>query len=116
MKAEETRIACSRHIGFLKVMTQTELTRIEETKRRNFNRKFGNRYGVTLMELQGHRNPQGEGFVDIDFLFDSRMTAEAIGMMCENIAAWVGGELRGTVNIDFSGRPTLAIVVEFPAE
>ena len=116
MKAEKTRIACSRHVGFLKVMTQAELKRIEETKRLGFNRKFGKRYGVKLMELQGHRNPQGEGFVDIDFLFDSRMTAEAIGMMCESIAAWVGGELRGTVNIDFSGRPTLAIVVEFPVE
>ena len=94
-------------------MTRAELKRIEETKRRNFNRQFGKRYGIKLMELQGHCNPQGEGFIDIDFMFGPRMTAEAIGMMCENIAAWVGGELRGTVNIDLSGRPTLAIVVEF---
>ena len=97
-------------------MSASELACIVAIKRRNFNRKFGKRYGIKLMELQGHCNPQGEGFIDIDFLFGSRMTAEAIGMMCENIAAWVGGELRGTVNIDFSGRPTLAIVVEFPHE
>ena len=97
-------------------MAASEIACIVATKRRNFNRKFSKRYGVKLMELQGHCNPQGEGFIDIDFLFGPRMTAEAIGMMCENIAAWVGGELRGTVNIDFSGRPTLAIVVEFPHE
>ena len=97
-------------------MTASELVRIVAIKQRNFNRKFGKQYGIKLMELQGHWNPQGEGFIDIDFMFGPRMTAEAIGMMCENIAAWVGGELRGTVNIDFSGRPTLAIVVEFPYE
>ena len=97
-------------------MTASEIACIVATKRQNFNRKFGKRYGIKLMELQGHCNPQGEGFIDIDFLFGPRMTAEAIGMMCENIALWVGGELRGTVNIDFSGRPTLAIVVEFPHE
>ena len=94
-------------------MTANELASVVAIKRRNFNRKFGQRYGIKLMELQGHCNPHGEGFIDIDFMFGPRMAAEAIGMMCENIAAWVGGELRGTVNIDFSGRPTLAIVVEF---
>lgn len=97
-------------------MTASEIACIVATKRRNFNRKFSKRYGVKLMALQGYCNPQGQGFVDIDFLFGPRMTAEEIGMMCENIAMWVGGELRGTVNIDFSGRPTLAIVVEFPVE
>ena len=49
-------------------MTDIELKRIEETKRRNFNRQFGKRYGIKLMELQGHCNPQGEGFIDIDLL------------------------------------------------
>ena len=39
-------------------MTNVELKRIEETKRRNFNRKFGKRYGVKLMDLQGHCNPR----------------------------------------------------------
>ena len=49
-------------------MTDIELKRIEETKRRNFNRKFGKCYGIKLMVLQGHCNPQGEGFIDIDLL------------------------------------------------
>lgn len=88
------------------------LKQTEEVKRRNFNRKFAKRYGVKLLYLQMHRNPQGQCFADVDFLFGSRMTAEAIGLMCENIAEWIGGELRGTVNIDFAGRPSLSIVVE----
>ena len=42
------------------------------------------------------------------------MIAEEIGMMCENMAMWVGGELYGTVNLDFSGSsPILEMVVEF---
>jgi len=93
-------------------MTRTTLTQTGEIKRRNFNRKFGKRYGVKLLGLQTHRNPQGQCFADVDFLFGSRMTAEAIGFMCENIAEWIGGELRGTVNIDYSGKPSIAIVVE----
>jgi len=93
-------------------MTQKELKSVTELKRRNFNRKFAKRYGVKLLYLQTHRNPDGQCFADVDFLFGSRMTAEAIGLMCENIANWIGGELRGTVNIDYSGRPSLSIVVE----
>lgn len=93
-------------------MTQKELKSLSELKRRNFNRKFGKCYGVKLLYLQAHRNPQGQCFADVDFLFGSRMTAEAIGLMCENIAEWIGGELCGTVNIDYSGRPSLSIVVE----
>jgi len=94
-------------------MTAKSLKSLEDRKRRNFNRKFGKRYGVKLLYLQTHSNPDGQCFADVDFLFGSRMTAEAIGLMCENIAEWIGGELRGTVNIDFAGRPSLSIVVEF---
>ena len=92
-------------------MTSKSLASFEKVKRQNFNRKFGKCYGIKLLELQTH-NLQGQCFADIDFLFRPRMTAEEIGMMCENIAAWIGGELHGTVNIDYSGKPSLSIVVE----
>lgn len=93
-------------------MNDVVMRQTEAVKRRNFNRKFGKRYGVRLLELQCHANPQGQCFADVDFLFPLCMTAEEIGLMCENIAMWVGGELRGTANIDYSGTPSLSIVVE----
>lgn len=95
-------------------MKDEDIEYLVRSKQSDFDAVFGERYGIKLMLLQGHVNPQGQGFVDVDFLFNPRMTAEAIEMMCENIAVWIGGELRGTVNIDFSGRPSIAIVVEFP--
>lgn len=74
--------------------------------------EFGERYGVKLLQLQGHVNPQGVRFIDVDFMLNPTQTAEDIQLMCDNIAAWIGGELYGTVNIDFSGKPSISIVVE----
>lgn len=88
-----------------------DLQEFEMTKRRNFNRRFGKRYGVKLLSLQCHANPQGERFADVDFIFPPRMTSEEIGIMCGNVATWIGGELHGTVNIDFSGVQSLSIIV-----
>ena len=87
-------------------------SQVEAVKRRNFNRRFGKPYGVKLLGLQCHVTPQGQSFADVDFAFPVHLTAEEIGMMCENIAAWIGGNLHGTVNIDYSGKPSLSIVVE----
>ena len=97
-------------------MSDEELRKLESSKRRNFNRVFGTQYGIKLLMLQAHSNPDGQKFVDLDFLFGPRMTVEAVGMMCDKIAEWVGGEVRGTVNIDFAGKPSLSIVVELPSE
>lgn len=93
-------------------MNKTTLNELACSKRLGFDVEFGERYGIKLLQLQGNTNPQGESFVDIDFLFGPRMTAEEIQLMCDNIAAWIGGELYGTVNIDFSGKPSISIVVE----
>ena len=42
------------------------------------------------------------------------MTALDIQVVCEKIAKWLGGELYGTVNLDFSGSsPSLEMMVEF---
>lgn len=93
-------------------MTKNALGEIEKTKRRNFNRRFGKLYGVKLLELQCHANPQGQCFVDVDFMFPTHVTAEEIGHMCDSVAGWIGGRLYGTVNLDFSGKSSLSIVVE----
>ena len=42
------------------------------------------------------------------------MTALDIQVVCVKIAKWLGGELYGTVNLDFSGdEPSLEMMVEF---
>ena len=93
-------------------MNKFDTSQVEEAKRRNFNRRFGKPYGVKLLGLQRHVTPQGQRFADVDFVFPVHLTADEIGMMCEKIAKWFGGELYGTVNIDYSGKPSLSIVVE----
>jgi len=96
------------------MMAGKSLKPLGDRKRISFNRKFGKRYAVKLLNLQSHVNPDGKCFFDVDFMFCSRMTAEEIGFMCENIALWLGGDLRGTLNIDFSGRYSHSLVVEMP--
>lgn len=59
-------------------------------------------------------NKDGRNLAMVLFEFGELMTALDIQVVCEKIAKWLGGELYGTVNLDFSGdEPSLEMMVEF---
>ena len=94
-------------------MCDTELKDIVEQKRKLFKRAFGDKYSLRLLDLQMWNNKDGRTLSDVSFTFGESMTALEIRICCEKIAKWIGGELFGTVNLDFSGNvPSLEMVVE----
>ena len=78
-----------------------------------FNRVFGKKYSLTLIEMKVWDNKDGRNLAMVSFEFGELMTASDIQVVCEKIAKWLGGELYGTVNLDFSGdEPSLEMMVE----
>ena len=85
-----------------------------EKKKKHFNRDFGMKYSLKLVEMQAWANKDGRELAEVSFEFGELMTASDIQVACEKIAKWLGGELYGTVNLDFSGdEPSLEMMVEF---
>ena len=95
-------------------MTKEELSKLEESKRRVFKRTFGDRYGVNLVELRLWENKDGRELGQINCTIGETMTALEIGEMCRKMANWLGGELYGTVNIDYADEesPSIEMMVE----
>lgn len=84
-----------------------------EKKKKLFNRVFGLKYSLKLLEMQAWDNKDGRELAEVSFIFGELMTALDIQVVCEKIAKWLGGELYGTVNLDFSGTsPSLEMMVE----
>ena len=95
-------------------MTKEELSKLEESKRRVFKRTFGDKYGVNLVGLQLWVNNDGRELGQINCTIGETMTALEIGEMCRKMAKWLGGELYGTVNIDYTDEesPSIEMMVE----
>ena len=95
-------------------MTKEELSKLEESKRRVFKRTFGDKYGVNLVGLQLWVNKDGRELGQINCTIGETMTALEIGEMCRKMAKWLGGELYGTVNIDYTDEesPSIEMMVE----
>lgn len=90
------------------------MSELIEKKKRLFNRVFGKKYSLTLIEMKAWDNKDGRKLAGVSFVFGELMTALDIQVVCEEIAKWLGGELYGTVNLDFSGdKPSLEMMVEF---
>ena len=90
------------------------LRELIEKKMKLFNRVFGMKFSLTLIEMKAWDNKDGRSLTMVSFVFGELMTALDIQVICEKIAKWLGGELYGTVNLDFSGdEPSLEMMVEF---
>ena len=90
------------------------LRELIEKKMKLFNRVFGMKFSLTLIEMKAWDNKDGRSLTMVSFVFGELMTALDIQVVCEKIAKWLGGELYGTVNLDFSGdKPSLEMMVEF---
>ena len=90
------------------------MTELIEKKKKFFNRVFGMKYSLMLIEMKARDNKDGRELAEVSFVFGELMTALDIQVVCEKIAKWLGGELYGTVNLDFSGdEPLLEMMVEY---
>ena len=91
-----------------------KMTELIEKKKKLFNRVFGMKYSLTPIEMKAWANKDGRELAEVSCMFGELMTAQGIQVVCEKIAKWLGGELYGTINLDFSGEePSLEMVVEF---
>ena len=82
--------------------------------RRSFAQKFGRQYGLKLLELQKWHDRNMGNLGLATFIFGERMSMEEFHIVCQKVAEWMGGELYGTVNIDFFGSvPSVDIMVEY---
>ena len=85
-----------------------------EKKKKLFNRVFGMKYSLSLIEMKAWDNKDGRELAEVSFAYGELMTALDIQVVCVKIAKRLGGELYGTVNLDFSGdEPSLEMMVEF---
>lgn len=90
-----------------------DMSEFIEKKKKHFNRDFGMKYSLKLVEMQAWANKDGRELAEVSFEFGELMTASDIQVVCEKIAKWLGGELYGTVNLDFSGdESSLEMMVE----
>ena len=93
----------------MKVKSQS----IVESRRKQFKRMFVDKYSLKLLGLQVWDNKDGRILGEVSFAFGNRLTALRIQAICEEVAEWLGGELFGTVNLDFAGTiPSLEMMVE----
>lgn len=82
--------------------------------RRSFAQKFGRRYGLKLLDFQKWHDKNQGTLGQASFLFGGHMSMEEFRIVCQKVAEWMGGELYGTVNIDFFGTvPSADIMVEY---
>lgn len=81
-------------------------------RREEFERKFA-KQGFKLLDAQ-EWIAEGRGkFASAAFSLHSSIATSKLNAACGEIASWMGGELYGTVNLDFSGDvPTVEMMVE----
>ena len=85
----------------------------EEKKRKQFKRTFGEKYSLVLLDLTCWAERDGRILGEVSFCFGEQMTALEIRNVCEEISGWLGGDLYGTINLDFTGSsPSLEMMVE----
>ena len=90
------------------------MTEIVKKKSALFNRVFGRKYSNDLLDMNVWQEQDGRVLGEVSFSFGELMTALDIQVACSDVARWMGGELYGTVNLDFSGtEPSLEMMVEF---
>ena len=90
------------------------MSELIEKKKKLFNRVFGMKYSLSLIEMKAWDNKDGRELAEVSFAYGELMTALDIQVVCVKIAKWFGGGLYGTVNLDFSGdEPSLEMMVEF---
>ena len=93
-----------------------EADELVEKKQKLFKRVFGAKYSLSLLGMQVSQKDDTRILLSVAFLFGELMTALDIQVVCEKIAKWLGGELYGSVNLDFSGtNPSLEMMVELVA-
>lgn len=61
------------------------------------------KYSLTDSHLQFLTNSNSDVLGEFSAILRNKLTLDALKTMCEEIAAFVGGSLYGTVNVDFSG-------------
>ena len=90
-----------------------DMAELIDKKKSLFNRVFGMKYSLKLLEMQTWDNKDGRELAEVSLMLGEMMTALDIHVVCEKIARWLGGELYGTVNLDFSGNsPSLEMMIE----
>ena len=76
------------------------MSELIEKKKKLFNRVFGMKYSLSLIEMKAWDNKDGRELAEVSFAFGELMTALDIQVVCVEIAKWLGGELYGTVNLE----------------
>ena len=94
-----------------------EMSELLKKKKKLFNRAFGEKYALRLLEMEAWPCDQGRNLALVSFDFPSTMSAREIQELCEEIAEWFGGALYGTVDFDFTvGGCSLDMMVEFESD
>lgn len=95
------------------MMQIANLSGFEDLKCKQFKRMFGDKCSLVSLGFNCWTEKDGRVLGEISFCFSEWMTVLKIQSICEEIAEWMGGDLYGTVNIDFSGNTlSLEMVVE----
>lgn len=112
-------VECQQHARYHIIeidVAMIDANELVEKKQKLFKRAFGAKYSLSLLEMQVSQKDDTRILLSVAFLSGELMTALDIHVVCEKISKWLGGELYGTVNIDFSGtNPSLEMMVELPA-
>ena len=86
---------------------------LEEKAHKQFMRMFGDKYSLVLLDLNCWNEKDGRTLSEVSFCFGEQLTVLEIRNICEKIARWMGGDLYGTINFDFSGNsPSLEMMIE----
>ena len=93
--------------------SHVDMSVFEGMKHKQFKWMFGDKYSLVLLGLKCWNEKDGRTLGEVSFVFAEQLTALEMRNICEKVAEWMGGDLYGTVNIDFSGdSPSLEMMVE----
>jgi len=80
-------------------------------------RMLNKKYSLRDSCFQFYTNDNADVLGDFSACLVKKLTLDELKMICEEIAAFVGGELYGTVNIDFFGsRYSFEMMIEWQAK
>lgn len=84
-----------------------------QNDKESFIRTLGTEFPLVLLGIQVVHREEQRRLVELELLIKGQLLVEELQTACERVAKWVGGDLYGTVNIDFSGTsPSLEMMVE----
>lgn len=84
-----------------------------EKDKKSFLRALGAEFSLELLGIQAVHHEGQRRLIEVELLIKGRLSVEELQTTCEKVAEWVGGDLYGTVNVDFSGiTPSLEMMVE----